>query len=235
MQEDDSLKNIKSINDFGIELDKEKLIPAIIQDYETNKVLMLAYMNAESIGKSLETKHTWFYSRERKKLWNKGETSGNTQEIKEMYFDCDEDTLLVLVKQKGPACHTGQYSCFFNKIEIKDFNNRSSINDFILKLKFKYLSDIDFKILNELLQTVKERIKDKKEESYTYKLHNKGIDEILKKIGEESIEIILAAKHQKKEQVIYETADFLYHLTVLMAEKDISFEDILNELKKRRK
>jgi phosphoribosyl-AMP cyclohydrolase / phosphoribosyl-ATP pyrophosphohydrolase len=208
-------------------MDKKVLIPAIVQDYDTGEVLMLAYMDQESLKKSLEEGYTWFWSRSRKKLWKKGETSGNTQKIREIRYDCDNDSILVSVEQKGSACHTGSRSCFYRKLEDPE-------------------TDIDFKkdmdsspegqsIIDELYRVIKERIKEKKDGSYTYLLHKKGLDEILKKIGEEAIEVLLAAKHQEKKDIIYEAGDLLYHLLVLLAEKDIKPAQLFEELGSRRK
>lgn len=200
-----------------------KLIPTIVQDYSTGQVLMLAYMNKESINKSIETGTTWFWSRTRKKLWNKGETSGNVQKIKEIRYDCDGDSLLVLVEQVGDACHTGNKSCFYRKLNKKDIGKldmgKGSYNV----------------ILEELYGVLQQRIKDKAPDSYTYSLHKKGLDEIIKKVGEESIEVVLSAKHQKKEDLIYEVGDLIYHLLLLLVEKEISLEEICRELESRRK
>ncbi len=203
------------------------MIPAIVQDYDTGEVLMLAYMDQESLKKSLEEGYTWFWSRSRKKLWKKGETSGNTQKIREIRYDCDNDSILVRVEQKGNACHTGSRSCFYRKLEDPE-------------------ADIDFKkdmdsslegqsIIDELYGVIKERIREKKDGSYTYLLHKKGLDEILKKVGEEAIEVLLAAKHQEKNDIIYEAGDLLYHLLVLLAEKDIEPGRLFEELRSRRK
>ena len=220
------------------------LIPAIIQDYKTGEVLMFAYMSPQSLIKSIETGYTWFWSRERQKLWNKGETSGNFQSIKNIYYDCDNDTLLFKVEQTGPACHTGSRSCFFNEIQASG-KDRTELEDIAYsKLDFnKYQSPVAKKnkdadtsdFLAELYMTIKERILSQSENSYTYKLHLKGLDEIIKKFGEESIEVVLAAKHQNNENLVYETADLFYHLTVLLAEKNISYSEIIKELKSRKK
>ena len=243
-----STNNSESITNkkYPLKNDKKEkvgsLIPAIIQDVDTKEILMLAYMNRESFIKSLQTGYTWFFSRERGCIWNKGETSGNYQKIIKLFSDCDNDALVFQVKQKGAACHTGNRSCFFNEIELdrkEDYNtscnnlsfgNYSGIYD---NSGEKEIPSILF--LQDLYNIVSERIREKSEKSYTYNLHKKGMDEILKKIGEESIEIILAAAVQEKKQVIYEMADFLYHLIVLMFEKKISFEDIIDELKSRHK
>lgn len=209
------------------------LIPAIVQDYKSGQVLMLAYMSKKSLEKTLETGITWFYSRSRQKLWNKGETSGNFQEVKEISFDCDLDTLLIKVKQQGNACHTGSMSCFFNKIDMG--NGKQPAGDIIEKAFCMNSGQPSVDIINELYNVIIDRIETESENSYTVSLHKKGLDEILKKMGEEAIEVILASKHQSKKQVIYEVADLIYHLLVLLAEKKISIEDIYSELDSRRK
>ncbi len=199
-----------------------KLIPAIIQEQGTGQVLMLAYMNEESLRRSIETGTTWFWSRSRKKLWNKGETSGNIQKIKEIKYDCDGDTLLVTVEQIGNACHTGNKSCFYRTLK------KENIKELALKGESS-------KILEEIYGVLKQRIREKAPNSYTYSLHKKGLDEIIKKFGEESIEVVLSAKHQRKEDLIYEIGDLLYHLLLLLVEKKVSLEEIYNELESRRK
>jgi len=236
-------KNL-NLDDKKSNIKDELLIPAIIQDSKTGEVLMLAYMNSKSLRKSIETGFTWFWSRERQKLWNKGETSGNFQSIKSIYYDCDNDALLINVDQAGPACHTGNKTCFFKELQTSgtgksaakekikeelDFTKYSGSN----LIKKSEVNTPDF--LSELYLTVKERIISKAENSYTYKLHLEGLDEIIKKFGEESIEVILAAKHQNKDNLIYEIADLFYHLTVLLVEKKISYDEIIKELVSRRK
>jgi len=237
------------MNDKNLNLHKENsnlknemLIPAVIQDYKTGEVLMLAYMNSLSLSKSLETGRTWFWSRERQKLWNKGETSGNFQLIKNIYYDCDKDTLLIKVEQTGSACHTGNRSCFFE--ELKSAGNKEFILEDLEKTGLDFAKYLDSSVgkssekdiphfLDALYETIKERILLQSENSYTYKLHLKGLDEIIKKFGEESIEVILAAKHQNKDNLVYEIADLFYHLTVLMVEKSITYDEIIKELKSR--
>jgi len=209
------------------------LLPAIIQDFKTNEVLMLAYMSRESLEKSLQTQTTWFWSRSRKTLWNKGETSGNSQFIKEIFYDCDSDTLLIKVEQVGNACHTGSRTCFFNKIDFSDKEIAQTLET--LKFSENCLAGGDFEILSELYNTVNNRIETQAQDSYSYSLHKKGLDEILKKLGEETIEIILSSKHQDKKRTISEVADLMYHLIVLLVEKKISFADISNELLSRKK
>jgi len=213
-----------------------ELMPAIIQDYKTNTVLMLAYMSMESLKKSIETGTTWFWSRSRKQLWNKGETSGNTQTIKEIKYDCDGDTLLVKVEQKGNACHTGNLSCFFSEIDLKNKTLvQKDYKNLKISLKDSVKASSNSEVLYELYNVVISRIEEKALNSYTYSLHKKGLDEIIKKVGEESVEVMLSSKHQAKGKTIYEIADLIYHLIVLMAEKKIKPDDIFKELKLRRK
>lgn len=202
------------------------IIPAVIQDFKTKEVLMLAYMNIESLKKSISEGKTWFWSRSKQRLWNKGETSGNVQEIKEIRYDCDNDSLLIIVEQTGPACHTGEKSCFYRVLQDPgkdiDFENNSNGPE-------------NAAILEELYDVIQKRISDKDKNSYTYSLHKKGLEEIMKKLGEEAIETILASKHQDKKEIIYETGDLIYHLLVLLVEKKISLEEIFDELRSRRK
>lgn len=202
------------------------LVPAIIQDYKTGEILMLAYMSKESLKKSLETGTTWFWSRTRKKLWNKGETSGNIQKIKNIRYDCYGNSLLINVEQIGNACHTGRRSCFYR-----------TLKDVEKDIDFSRYSKEDSKenILEELYSVVKSRIKNKVADSYTYSLHKKGLDKIIKKFGEESMEVVLAAKHQRKQDILNEMADVIYHLMVLMVEKKVTLEQVFGELKNRRK
>lgn len=195
-----------------LKYDANGLIPAIVQDHYTKKVLMLAYMNAESLEISLKEGMTCFYSRSRQELWRKGETSGNRQHIMSIRTDCDCDTLLVDVIKDGPACHTGSESCFFNVIEEKDDE------------AFSY---------EGLYKMLLGRKLEKKEGSYTTYLFEKGTDKILKKVGEECTEVIIAAKAQDKEETIYEIADLLYHITVLMIDAGITLDEVTAELAKR--
>lgn len=192
---------------------KNELIPAIVQDYKTKEVLMLAYVNEESYNYMLENKQTCFYSRSRQCLWHKGETSGHFQNIKGMYLDCDKDTILILVEQIGVACHTGEYSCFFNEI---------------MPAKSK-----DINILQDVYEQIVDRDKNPKEKSYTNYLLNEGIDKICKKIGEEATETVIAAKNESKEELIGEISDLVYHTLVLMFKKNVKLEDIENKLIER--
>lgn len=199
------------INVNDLKYNENGLIPAIVTDARTGKVLMLAYMNRESLEISIKEERTCFYSRSRQELWRKGETSGNVQNIVSIATDCDLDTLLVSVVPAGPACHTGNESCFFNPI---------------------YEGSAPFTI-EGLMELIKGRKTDKKEGSYTTYLFEKGRDKILKKVGEEATEVIIAGKADDKAETIYELADLMYHAMVLMADMDISVDDILKELASR--
>lgn len=201
------------INIDNLKFDDKGLIPAIVVDEVTKKVLTLAYMNKESLKISMEKKLTCFYSRSRNELWLKGETSGNYQHIVSITADCDNDALVVIVNKEGPACHLGNESCFENEI-------------------FKNEDLSDFSLLS-LLNLLKSRKVEKKEGSYTTYLFEKGIDKILKKVGEESTEVIIAGKANDKKETIYEIADLAYHVMVLMVEMGISYEDIHKELASR--
>ena len=197
-----------------LKFDEKGLIPAIVVDDETNQVLTLAYMNKESLGISLEKKKTCFWSRSRQELWLKGETSGNYQHIVSITADCDMDALTVRVKKDGPACHTGEESCFFNTV----FENEEIAPSFTV---------------DGLVKTIEGRKLDPKEGSYTTYLFEKGIDKILKKVGEECTEVIIAGKANDKAEAIYEISDLMYHVLVLMIEMGISVEDIMKELASR--
>ena len=202
-----------TINIDKLKFDDRGLIPAIVIDYYTKEVLTLAYMNKESLEISLNEGKTCFYSRSRKELWRKGETSKNYQHIQSIKSDCDNDTLIVEVIKDGPACHTGAESCFMNEIYEKE--------------NYK-----DFSVY-KLYELIKGRKINMTEGSYTTYLFNSGIDKILKKIGEESSEVIIGAKNDSKEEIIYELADLFYHSLVLMVEKNITLNDIKDELAKR--
>ena len=197
-----------------LKYDEKGLIPAVVQDINTKEVLMLAYMNKESMKKTLAEKKACYFSRSRKELWTKGETSGNTQDVKGFYYDCDKDTILLLVKQKGVACHTGNYSCFFNEILKNDEVNEKEL-------------------INRLYELIEDRKNNPKEGSYTNYLFDKGIDKILKKVGEESAEVIIGAKNEAKDEIIYEISDLVYHVLVLMVNSNVKIDDILEELKGR--
>ena len=196
-----------------LKFDEKGLIPAIVIDAATNKVLTLAYMNKESLEISLEKKLTCFYSRSRQELWLKGETSGNYQHIVKIVADCDSDALCVYVKKDGPACHTGSDSCF---------------NDVVFENEEESVFSPD-----ALMQMLKGRKTEKKEGSYTTYLFEKGIDKILKKVGEECTEVIIASKDNDKKETIYEIADLYYHVMVMMVEMGIEADDVLRELASR--
>jgi phosphoribosyl-ATP pyrophosphohydrolase/phosphoribosyl-AMP cyclohydrolase len=197
---------------IDLKYNSDGLIPAIVQDHYTKDVLMLAYMNAESLDISIKEGYTCFYSRSRQELWRKGATSGNTQQIVSIRTDCDRDTLLIDVIKNGPACHTGSESCFFNDIVKSE--------------------DEAFSYENLYKMLVGRKI-EKKEGSYTTYLFEKGTDKILKKVGEECTEVIIAAKGGDKEETVFEIADLLYHLTVLMIDQGITINDVTAELAKR--
>ena len=196
-----------------LKFDLNGLIPVIIQDYYTKKVLTLAYMNKESLEITIKEGKTCFYSRSRKELWRKGETSGNYQYVESIKYDCDCDSLLIIAKKDGPACHTGSDSCFEKDLYVK-------------------VDGKDFSIF-QLYAMIKERKNNNKDGSYTSYLFEKGQDKILKKIGEESAEVIIAAKNNDKKELIYEISDLTYHLLVLMIDTGLALEDILDELGKR--
>lgn len=220
---------------------KSPLIPAIIQEKGTNEVLMLAYMNEESLKKTLETGYTWFFSRSRNELWNKGATSGHVQKVVSITPDCDDDTLLIVVEQTGPACHTGNKTCFYQDAIMDNRTGNCS--------ESRSSSSEDQKSMNEdamqeLYQVVVGRQKNHSENSYTCYLFEKGLDKILKKCGEECSEIIIAAKNtaiassqEEKEQALTdvknEICDLLYHLTVLMVNEGIELDGINAILKER--
>ena len=197
---------------MDVKYNKEGLVPAIAQDIATGEVLMLAYMNEEALNLTLATNIAHYYSRSRKKLWKKGETSGNIQEVKGLYYDCDKDAILLKVNQKGVACHTGTYSCFFNEVKAsKDYKNT----------------------IGDLYKVILDRKSNPQEGSYTNYLFNEGIDKILKKVGEESAEVIIGAKNSK-EELIYESSDLIYHLLVLLVNQGVSLGDVYEELNKRK-
>ena len=208
----------ESLIDFSdFKLLDNGLIPVVVQDYRTNEVLMVAYMNEDSYKMTIDTGKMTDYSRSRKKLWLKGETSGHFQYVKSLMIDCDNDTILAKVRQIGAACHTGNRSCFFKELAKKD-----------------YVSTNPLTVLMDDYDIIMSRKNNPKEGSYTNYLFDKGIDKILKKCGEEAAEIIIAAKNPDAEELKYEIADFLYHMMVLMAECGLDWNDITKELVNRR-
>src|SRR5689334_21211617 len=196
----------------NLKFDERGLIPAIVQDAITREVLTLAYMNEQSLALTIETGQTWFWSRSRNELWHKGETSGNTQTVVAMHSDCDNDAIVVLVNPAGPACHTGARSCFDSALPDEDLGL----------------------LLDQLYAVIESRERECPEGSYTTYLFNSGLDKILKKIGEESAETIVAAKNEDHTRLTAEVADLVYHLLVLLVARGISLDEIRNELASRR-
>lgn len=200
----------------NLKKNSDGLIPVIVQDYTTNDVLMCAYMNEEAFHATINCGKMTYYSRSRQELWMKGETSGHIQYVKELTADCDFDTILAKVSQVGVACHTGNPSCFFNEI-----------------VKKEYIEKNPLKVFETVYNIIEDRKNNPKEGSYTNYLFNKGIDKILKKVGEECTEIVIAAKNPDPEEIKYEISDFLYHVMVLMVEKGVTWEEITQELAQR--
>jgi phosphoribosyl-ATP pyrophosphohydrolase/phosphoribosyl-AMP cyclohydrolase len=204
---------MSDINFDEISFDERGLIPAIVQNAETREVLTLAYMNRESLARTIETKQTWFWSRSRQGLWHKGETSGNTQDVVSLALDCDRDAVVVLVNPAGPACHTGAFSCF----EIDRPQNTLG------------------PLLDQLYKLLESRERERPSGSYTTYLFEEGLDKILKKVGEESAETIIAAKNDDNTRLTAETSDLIYHLLVLLVARGVSLQEIADELGRRRK
>ncbi|WHY85357.1 bifunctional phosphoribosyl-AMP cyclohydrolase/phosphoribosyl-ATP diphosphatase HisIE [Neobacillus novalis] len=202
---------------MNVKFDEKGLIPAIIQDAGTKEVLTLAYMNEESLAKTIETGETWFFSRSRQELWHKGATSGNTQTVVSINYDCDQDAVLVMVTPKGPACHTGSVSCFSEGVSERSTGLG------------------DYQILQSLEKVILERERERPEGAYTTYLFEKGVDKILKKVGEEAAEVIIAAKNRDHEELRWEAADLLYHLQVLLVEQGLPFKEVLRTLEERHK
>ena len=199
------------LNLHEVKFDGRGLIPAIVQHAKTREVLTLAYMNEESLARTIETSETWFWSRSRNELWHKGETSGNTQHVVSLALDCDRDAIVVLVDPAGPACHTGAASCF----DIQSTQNGS--------------------LLARLYELIQTRERERPSGSYTTYLFEEGIDKILKKLGEESAETIIAAKNDDRGRLVSEVSDLVYHLLVLLVARGVSLEEIASELEQRRR
>jgi phosphoribosyl-ATP pyrophosphohydrolase/phosphoribosyl-AMP cyclohydrolase len=227
----------------NLKFDDQGLITAIVQDDGTNEVLMVAYMNAESLAKTLQSGETWFWSRSRQELWHKGATSGYTQRVTDLRLDCDGDALLVRVDPNGPACHTGAHTCFFRSADGQEPARLEENHEPKFEQGQSQVSLVDVAAMNLgiLLQDLYKLIQDRKDQrpegSYTTYLFNSGLDKILKKVGEESAETIIAAKNTDgsdgRKQLSAEISDLLYHLLVLMVERDVSLQDILIELSNR--
>ncbi len=201
---------------IDLKFDEKGLIPTIVQDYYTRQVLILAYMNKESLAKTIKTNLATFWSRSRQELWTKGETSGNFLEVVKIDYDCDQDALLVEVIPKGPACHTGHTSCFFRNYYTNSKITPGNVN-----------------ILNTITKTINERKENPSEESYTNYLFSEGIDKICKKVGEEATEVVIAAKNENKKEIADEAGDLLYHLEVLLAQSNMNMNDVYRILEKR--
>lgn len=209
-----------------IRWDASGLVPAIVQDAQSKQVLMMAYMNRESLRLTLESGETWFWSRSREELWHKGATSGNVQTVVSMTYDCDGDTLLLQVNPKGAACHTGQTTCFFNEITVQGqksgpVNNRAAAESG------------RFAVLAELEEVIAQREVERPEGAYTTYLFDKGVDKILKKVGEEASETIIAAKNKDNAELKLEISDLIYHLLVLLQERKLPLDEIMDELSRR--
>lgn len=199
---------------------EEGLLPAVIQDWLDGTVLMLGYMNQEAIGKTLATKSVHFWSRSRRRLWEKGESSGNKLLVKELFVDCDRDTILVKAQPIGPTCHTGERACFFSKLDHQGVTNEKS-------------SEAFGGIFEGILRTICDRQVNPQPGSYTTKLFEGGHDKILKKVAEEAGEVLIAAKGGKKEEIVYEVADLFFHTLMVLGYHDIPLQAIYQELGKR--
>ncbi len=221
-----SLRNNLLINGLEFNFDESGLIPAIVQDASSGEVLMLAYMDEEALKKTLETGRSWFYSRSRKKYWQKGETSGNFQSVREVRYDCDLDAVLLLVEPAGPACHTGETSCFYRSLTQLSAETEKRDSNFKGGLSGE---------LDDLYRVILSRKESQSESSYTASLFEAGEKKILAKIEEEADEVIDAAMNKDDSEVVWETADLLYHLLVLLAAKGIGLDRIGDELLGRKK
>lgn len=230
----------------NLKFDEHGLITAVVQDDSTGEVLMVAYMNAESLARTIQTGQTWFWSRSRQELWHKGATSGHTQQVTDIRLDCDSDALLVRVNPNGPACHTGERTCFYrstsNPAPHREQQGKSNAEPVIQSvespLSLVSVAAMDLGILlQDLYKLIQERKDQRPEGSYTTYLFDSGLDKILKKVGEETAETIIAAKNVKgneeRKLLSGEISDLLYHLLVLMVEREVSLQDILNELSHR--
>jgi len=216
-----------------IQFDERGLVPTVVQDHATGEVLMLAYMSAESLARTLQTGETWFWSRSRQELWHKGASSGNRQRVVELRLDCDGDSVIVRVEPDGPACHTGERSCFFRPLA------GASPGPARPRAPEPQLSVVDMSsmelgiLLHDLFTLIKLREAERPEKSYTSYLFNSGLDKILKKIGEETTETVIAAKNGSPRELTSELADLLYHLLVLMVERGLGLHDVCRELADR--
>jgi phosphoribosyl-ATP pyrophosphohydrolase/phosphoribosyl-AMP cyclohydrolase len=227
-----------------LKFDEYGLIPAIVQDAQSREILTLAYMNRESLERTVATNSTWFWSRSRSELWHKGETSGNTQRVIELILDCDQDAIVVLVEPTGPACHTGERTCFHNAIG-SDVDGlmpdpqrppealMSEQPQSEARLKDSREAEDLGSFLNQLYDLIESRRRERPEGSYTTYLFNEGLDKILKKLGEESAETIIAAKNENTTSLVAEVSDLIYHILVLMVERGVGLDEIRQELAQR--
>lgn len=206
----------------NLKFDEKGLIPAVVQDAASGDVIMVAYMNQDSIDKTMKTGLTWFYSRSRQKYWQKGETSGNIQKVQEIRYDCDVDCLLVIVDQVGVGCHTGQRSCFHEALYPERETTPTA-------------SIAGESVFNELFKLIKARKSELPEGSYTTSLFKEGLEKIISKVEEESAEVVEAARENVKDNIVWEAADLIYHLFVLLADRDITLKEVEQELSRRRK
>jgi phosphoribosyl-ATP pyrophosphohydrolase/phosphoribosyl-AMP cyclohydrolase len=203
-------------NAEDLKFDAEGLMPAVVQDAHSGRVLMVAYVSLESLKRTVQTGETHFWSRSRKELWHKGETSGNTQRVRRVALDCDGDALLVQVEQTGSACHTGHFSCFHRSAD-REFQQVDGFGE----------------VMSDLARRIHQRKMDRPKDSYTTHLFDEGIDKILKKVGEEAGEIIIAAKNREKKEIAWEVADLMYHLLVMMESEGVSLGEVAEELSRR--
>ncbi|PMP61345.1 MAG: bifunctional phosphoribosyl-AMP cyclohydrolase/phosphoribosyl-ATP pyrophosphatase [Sulfurihydrogenibium sp.] len=201
-----------------ISFNEDGLVPVIAQNYYNGKILMQAYANKEAIQETIKSGYATYFSRSRQSLWKKGETSGNLQKVIDIKIDCDEDSLIYLVVEEGPACHTGEESCFYRNLNLE-----------------KDTKPLPFEILHKLYEKIEERKNTKPEGSYVAKLFEKGSDKIVQKVGEEAIETVIALKNKNKDEIVYETADLLFHLLVALVDSGVKLEYIQEELLKRYK
>lgn len=204
-----------------LKFDANGLIPAVVQNKDTKEVLMVAYMNADTVKQTLETGRATFWSRSRQEVWVKGATSGNYMYVQELRVDCDGDCLVALVNPAGAACHTGNRSCFYRSVkngELAEVNETENLSA----------------VVADEEAVVRDRKRNPEDGSYTNYLFDKGEDKILKKVGEEAAEVVIAGKNRSREEIAYETADLMYHLTVMLVDNDMSWDDVYKEMKRRR-
>lgn len=208
-----------------VDFSKGGIIPAIIKDHRSGDVLMLAYMNEKALTKTLETGYTWFYSRSKDRLWNKGESSGNKQQVVSLSLDCDKDAILVEVIPHGPSCHKGEESCFHHHYQLKEKEAAETEGE----VREKSSEDMFFYLEN----IIKKRLLEKPAGSYVVKLNEKGENSILKKLGEETSELIMAIKDDKKDEIVHEASDLIFHLILSLKRSEVSLDEVIKELEKR--